>query len=121
MTHCRDIIASGLRKAGQLTLGEDPEAAELEACRAMLASLYAAWITSGVLGPLADIVADEDYTAGENERVLAGPGVAVTLPSIVTDGVSGAERPPRNRAVVMIARANDTTEYHLYSGVTGGW
>src|SRR5690242_8868223 len=62
-------------------------------------------ISKGVFGPITDVVVEDDYEAGENERIanISGGSVAVTLPATITDAVTGDERAPEDRAVVIVA------------------
>jgi hypothetical protein len=76
-------------------------------------------VAKGVFGPLTEVVIEDDYEAGENERVVNTSGVAVTvtLPDTVTDAYTGDERAPYDRSVVVVA--GEST--NLYDAEFGDW
>lgn len=116
MTTIRETVTLAHQYLGTRALGEALDAAEadlgLKALEAMLMSLP----TIGQ-AKLTDVLIEVDYTAGENERVFdnTDDAVVVTLPETVTDADTGAERPPRNGAVVQIA-GQATFVYLSYRG-----
>ncbi len=76
-------------------------------------------VAKGVFGLLTEVVTDADYEAGENERITNTSGVAitVTLPALVEDAVTGEDRAPEDRSVVVVA--GDSTS--LYDAEYGDW
>jgi hypothetical protein len=76
-------------------------------------------VAKGVFGPLTEVVIEDDYEAGENERIVNTSGVAVTvtLPDTITDAYTGDERAPYDRSVVVVA--GEST--NLYDAEFGDW
>lgn len=76
-------------------------------------------VAKGVFGPLTDVVITEAYEAGENERIanLTGSALTVTLPDSIVDDVTGDDRAPEDRAVVIVA--GDSTS--LYDATLAAW
>ena len=68
--------------AGMRTLPAEMSADLLEAHKAM----YSGFIGNGMFGPITDVLADDDYEAGENERVINGTDgdIEITLPLTIT-------------------------------------
>lgn len=144
MATCSSIINRALRKIGRLGAGRDARQADAEDALDALRGLYTAWIASGAFGRLSDVVlADGDYTAGENMRVVRPIGVTaeVTLPDFVPmyadprpydqeypyyqssyANVDGTNRPPRDGAVVVIAdQETGTIVNWIYDGTVKIW
>lgn len=115
---CREAIKRALRMLGVLGKGEEPSADDANDGLSALVTLYADLIGNGTLGALTPVIADADYEAGENERVVKGAHT-ITLPTTVTDDCSSEARPPRNRAVVVIATT--TPEHHIYVAEQAVW
>jgi hypothetical protein len=85
MTTCRDVITLGLRQARVLGIGREAKAKEADEGLVALRSLYDDMFSSGFLGPFTDIYATSDYTAKENERIIAD-GATITIPDTIEDG-----------------------------------
>ena len=121
MATCREVITLALKKARQVTPGEDPTADMAEDALATLQSIYDEAVGGGWFGSLTDVLVSEDYEASENERVFnnTDTSLSITCPETVTDAFTGDERPPRDRSVVVIA--GSTVEAFLYSAQRGAW
>jgi hypothetical protein len=123
MSTVRQVITRALRLAKQLAGAgartPPPEDAEdaLEAARGM----YAGFIANGLFGPITDVLEDEAYTAGENERITKSGVFAVTLPTTIEDDSSGTTvtRAPEDRAFVLIS--GSTPEAHVYDADKADW
>lgn len=132
MTTNLDIIKGAMKKLHVLTARTEPSESQAFDGLAILRSLYVELIGSGSLGRLYDVLATSNYTAFENDRVIASAAVVVTLPTIITQerpwcgpfGGYGSDygwgwgspcstrpRPPRDRAVIVV---KDDTGQHEY-------
>jgi hypothetical protein len=87
----------------------------LEELKALLRQM----IAKGVFGPITDVAVTEDYEAGENERVnnLSASAITVTMPSTIEDAVTGEDRAPEDRAVVIVP----ADSYNIYDANQGEW
>lgn len=76
-------------------------------------------ISKGVFGPLTEVAIEENYEAGENERIanISGSAVTVTLPSTITDACTGEDRAPEDRSVVIVV--GESTNF--YDADLGEW
>jgi hypothetical protein len=79
-----DIIKGAMKKIHALASGAEPTAAESADGMTALQSLIVELIGQGSLGRLRDVLATSDYTARENERIRAGTGVTITIPTTIT-------------------------------------
>ena len=122
MATCANIGARSLRNIGRLGSGRDPRPADAEDVFVALKGMYKAWVGSGALGRLSDVVPTGDYTAGENQRIFRNSEATgtITLPELVPayftplpynqerdtytnyEQVDGSNRPPRDGAVVVV-------------------
>jgi len=121
MATCREVITLALKKARQVMPGEEPSADSADDALNTLQSIYDEAVGGGWFGALTDVVVDEAYTAGENERIgndVDDP-VAITLPETLTDSDSGETRRPYDRSLVVIV--GGTPGSYLYSAQRGSW
>lgn len=79
-----DIIKRAMKKIHVLASGAVPTSAQAADGMAALQSLIVELIGQGSLGTLYDYLATSDYTAYENQRIHASPGVTITLPLTIT-------------------------------------
>ena len=121
MATCRDVITLALKKARQVMPGEEPSADSAADALNTLQSIYDEAVGGGWFGSLTDVLTDEDYEAGENERVFntSDATLNITCPETVTDDFSGDERAPYDRSLVVIVGA--TPAAYLYSSPRGSW
>ena len=121
MATCRDVITLALKKARQIMPGETPSADSAADALNTLQSIYDEAVGGGWFGALTDVLTDEDYEAGENERVFntSDATLNITCPETVTDDFSGDERAPYDRSLVVIVGA--TPAAYLYSSPRGSW
>lgn len=121
MASMRTVIETAMRKARIIASGETPAPDEVDDALQTHQSLYEGWVSGGMFGRLSNKVADDEYTAGENQRIRVGPDGSVILPDLIEDEWSDG-RAPRNRAVVVVVDPQaETTETHLYDASAGGW
>jgi hypothetical protein len=131
-----DIIKRALKKISALAAGSEPPAVDAYDANEALKSIFVELIGNGTLGALNDVLATDDYTACEWDRIRADEGVTVTLPTeITTDytrgptgspsdygwGVSTTPRPPYNLAPVVVVDSDGEATYSLYNAYTGAW
>lgn len=121
MATCRQVITRALEKIRVRAVGDAPSAEEAAGALQTLQSLYDELIAIGAFGRLTEVLVDDAYTAGENERIYntSGSPVTITLPETIQDDDTGLDRPPRDRCVVVIA--SDPIKAHLYSAPLGEW
>jgi hypothetical protein len=139
----RDTINLSLRKLGKVGAGREPRSADSTDTLAALQGLYTSWIATGAFGRLADVIPDQDYTAGENQRIFRNNDGAleITLPETIStnsdplpynlerdtygtnyEGVEGNTRPPRDGAVVVISDGfTGVTRSFIYDGSVKLW
>jgi hypothetical protein len=116
MTTCREIITLGLQLARVVGMGRDPRAAESELGLTVLQGMYDQMFTGAQFARLTDVYATEDYTAKENERIIAD-NATITIPDTI-DVESGEPRTPRDLSAIVVI--TDVTELHyVFSG--GRW
>ena len=116
MTTCRDIITLALRQARIVGIGRTPRANEAEEGMAALQSLYDSMFSHGPLGPFTEVYATEDYTAGEDERIIAD-NATITIPDTI-DVYGETPRTPTDLAAVVVI--TDTTRLQ-YVFSLGRW
>lgn len=141
MATCRETVEGALRKLGKLGAGRSARTADLADGLSALQGLYRHLITSGAFGRLRDVIPTEDYTAGENERILRNSDdiASITLPELVPDivycgnpcdygsrwvppGGNASDRPPRDCSVVVINdTVSGTSVEYLYDGQKAEW
>lgn len=126
MATVRQLITRTLRMLGVVGEG-NPAPSAYDAQRALetLRHLYTQLIANGAFYPLTDVVTDEAYEAGENERVINAAGVAIdiTLPLTIetTDPLTGAttDRAPYDRSAVLVTGVVAAT--YLYDADVADW
>lgn len=103
--------------AGMRTLPAENAADGLEAALGM----YQGFIGNGLFGPTTDVLIEDDYEAGENERIInnSADDVDITLPLTLTDAVTGLERTPEDRSFVIVARADPV--FYVYDADVADW
>ena len=112
----RETIQSASRLAGLTAISETPSADELQVGLEVFQNL----IQGLPKVRLTDVIISAAYTAKEYERVFnAGSVYAVTLPTTITDVVSGEVRPPLNGAVVEVV--GTTTVRSIWISELGAW
>lgn len=99
MTTCRDIITLALRQARVVGVGRAPRAVEAQEGLVALQSMYDKMFADGLLGPFKEVYATADYTAGENERIIAD-NATITIPDNIEDG--GEVRTPKDLSAVVV-------------------
>lgn len=142
MATCRWIVNAALRKIGRLGAGREARTADAADALAALQGLYGAWVASGAFGRLADVIPLTNCTAGENQRIMRDPAVVtVDLPDTVPayaqplpydrerdtydhvyEAVDGANRPPRDGAVVqLVDTVGGGVQTYVYDGTLRNW
>jgi hypothetical protein len=101
--------------AGMRVLAAEDAADTLEAAKGM----YRGFIGNGMFGPTTDVLIEDDYEAGENERIVnsSADDVTITLPLNITE--CGVDRTPEDRAFVIIAGADPL--YYIYDADVADW
>ena len=92
---CSDIIARAFRMAKIIGVGTEAESVEADEGMIVLRSIYTRLVHSQVKNELYEAA---DYEAEEGDRVYCEG--TVTLPTLVTDLLDGAERRPRDLAAI---------------------
>jgi hypothetical protein len=115
MTTCRDVITLALRQARIVGIGREPRAAEAQEGLLALQSLYDGIFADGMLGPFTDVYATSNYTAQENERIIAD-NATITIPDTITE--AGTVRTPMDLSAVIVV--TDTTQRN-YVFSLGRW
>jgi hypothetical protein len=116
MTTCRDIVTLALRQARVVGVGRSPRAAEAAEGMTALQSLYDSMFSHGPLGPFTEVYATEDYTAKEDERIIAD-NATITIPDSIEVYGDDPRTPTDLAAVVVIT---DTTRLQ-YVFSLGRW
>lgn len=98
MTTCRDIVTLALRQSRIVGIGRTPRASEAEEGMSALQSIYDRMFADGPLGPFTDVYATSDYTAQENERIIAD-NATITIPDTIDDG---EVRTPKDLTAVIV-------------------
>lgn len=112
MALCSAIISRALRLSRIVAVGEEPTASELDEGMTVLRSIYQR-IADTALAPTDEIYVDDDYTAGENERVYSTG--TVTLPDLIDDG---QERRVKDLAAVQY---NEGAGWQTWISDRGDW
>lgn len=138
-----DIIKRALKKIRVLASGRTPDGDMTQTCMDALSGLYLEAVDAGAFGRFSDVLATENYTAGEFQRIRASDGVTVTLPLTISDntyvgnqytwpamtiwggydyGAWSADRPrpPFNNSAVQVIRPTGSTTY-TYVAERGAW
>jgi hypothetical protein len=116
MTTVREVITLGLQLARVIPLGRDPKANESEAGLTILQGLYDSMFADGQFSALTDVYATSDYTAKENERIIAD-SATISIPDTIEVEADTARTPRDLSAIVVIT---DVAELHyVFSG--GRW
>lgn len=106
MTTVRDIVTLALRQARVVGIGRTPRAAESDEGLVAMQSLFDSMFSGGLLGPFTDVYATEDYTAKENERIIAD-NATITIPDTI-EVYGDEDRTPIDLSAVVVI--TDTTE-----------
>lgn len=105
MTTMREILTRAMRMTRARALGDDPSAEEMDA---MLEDAQSMFLTFPIR-KLTPVLIDENYEAGENERITWTSGSpTVTYPTTVEDD-DGNDRAPQNGAIVETTAAAGST------------
>lgn len=115
MTTCRDTVTLALRQARVVGIGRAPRDSEAAEGMIALQSLYDGMFADGPLGPFTDVYATEDYTAQENERIVAD-NATITIPDTIEE--DGVTRTPKDLSAVIVI--TDTTQKN-YVFSLGRW
>jgi hypothetical protein len=113
MTTCRDVITLGLQLGRVVGLGREPRAIESETGLTVLQSMYDAMFANGQFARLTDVYATADYTAKENERIVAD-NATITIPDTID--LNGEVRTPRDLSVIIVVTDVDELNYVFSSG-----
>jgi len=109
MTTCRDIVTLALRQARVVGVGRTPRANEAAEGMAALQSLYDSMFSHGPLGPFTEVYATEDYTANEDERIIAD-NATITIPDSIE--VYGEDpRTPTDLAAIVVITDTTRNQY----------
>lgn len=81
--------------------------------------MYAGFVANGLFGPATEVLADDDYTANENERVIntSGGSIDVTMPATITE--CGVTRAPQDRSFVIVTGTSPATV--VYDADQAAW
>lgn len=108
MTTCRDIVTLALRQARIVGIGRTPRASEAAEGMEALQALYDSMFSDGPLGPFTDVYKTENYTANENERVIAD-NITVTIPDTFDD--EGETRAPKDLSAIVVLTSTGANNY----------
>lgn len=101
MTTMRDILTRAVRMTRARALGDTPSAEELDAALEDAQGMFLTVPTR----KLDDVIIEENYEAGENERITYTSGsYTVTYPTTVEND-DGTTRTPQNGAIVEVTAA----------------
>jgi len=115
MATVRDIVTQALQDTGVVGIGRTPRASEAQYGLEKLQSFYDELFSNGQFSALADVYATADYTAQENERIIAD-NATITIPDTITDG--SETRTPNDLSVVVVI--TDTAQQN-YVFSNGAW
>lgn len=86
-------------------------------------AMYDAWVASGALGRVVEVLEDAAYTPenGASERISnsTGSDIAITLPVTFVDDATGETVTPTDYALVVVAGA--TPKYYIRNALKGAW
>lgn len=112
------LIQRAARMLNRIAVGSEVEGEEAVEALAIFQAMILSLPALGLGGPLTEVVISDDYTAGENERILDTSGTAViTRPTTIDD--DGVTRAPINGAIVEVVGASPTL--HIYVAYLGAW
>jgi hypothetical protein len=125
MPTMREVGAAALRKLGLVTEGQPaPTAYDMAVFLEVASSLYLETLSRGLYGRLTPVDVEEDYEAGENERItnLSEVGVTITLPDTITPD-DADERLPLDLSVVQVTNDETAEEpaVYVYEAPLGAW
>jgi hypothetical protein len=124
MATVRQIITAALRKAGVVSEGQPaPNAYDTQNALYLFQGWYDASMASGLFGRLEDVIIEDDYEAGEFERITntSDADVTVTLPATITDDPNSAERVPLDLCPVVVVDPGADPLNYIYDGIVGDW
>lgn len=123
MATCRDVITRALRKLGELGIGEVASNTDAATGMASIQTMFDAWATGGMFGPLRDLYKAEAYTAKAGERIRTT--AAVTLPTYTTDpdavDVSDDDLPKDRSLIVVVDPTTGVRQTNLWDAWRGQW
>ena len=108
---CRDIITLGLQLGQVPGIGDDPKAKESDFVLKVMQGMYDSMFADGQFSKLTDVYATANYTAKENERIIAD-NATITIPDTIDD------RTPRDLSAIVVI-TNLTELHYVFSG--GRW
>lgn len=116
-----DIVRRALRAMGVLKSGREPSGADLNDGIEKLQSVVLQF--PGLLHNAAwcDVAVASAYTAKVGNRCAVSGAGAVTLPTTVTDCLTGQSRPPRDMARVQILGDVDNAGIWVFSATKNAW
>jgi hypothetical protein len=115
----QELIRRAYRLAGYLKMDDQPTVSEMtngiEALQGVLHEVLVQYAR------LTDVIIEDDYEAGENERVFnyGTPSYTVTPPTTIEDAVTGEDRPPRNGAMIEVS--DPTPQQYVWVSHFGAW
>lgn len=146
MTANLDIIKGAMKKIHVLASGAEPTAQQAASVMTALQDLMCEVIGGGSLGRLYDVLATQDCTALEWQRIRASAGVVVTLPTTITSSIANAypygfsadgggwdygwyyqtgfcgyPRAPFNLAPIVVIDSDGNETMSIYSAYAGAW
>jgi len=124
MFSMRQLAIRALRKAGVVSeIMPTANAYDADVAMDTAIAMYARFIGNGLWGPITNVIATEDYTAGENERVVntSETVINITLPATIEDSSSGTTvtRTPEDRAFVLVSGAEP--QAYVYDADLADW
>lgn len=123
MATCRDVITRALRKLGELGVGEVASNQDAATGMASLQTMFDAWATGGMFGPLRDLYKSGAYTAKAGERIRTT--ATVTLPTYTTDtdavDVSDKDLPKDRSLIVVVNPTTGVRQTNLWDSWRGQW
>ena len=111
MPTMRDIISTALRRIRVIGIGRTPRAAEIEDGLLVAQGYYEGLFAHGPFSALTDVYTTANYTAKENERIVAD-GATITIPDLIET------RTPKDLSAVIVI--TDTTQKN-YVFSLGRW
>jgi hypothetical protein len=122
MATCRQIVTTALRKLRVVGEGNPaPVAYDAQSGLEILKGWYLSAVNGGLFGRMTEVVATSDYTAKEFERIRKDDVLTVTLPTTVTDTISGLTRAPIDLAAVVVTEDGEDAIHNLYDAALGSW
>lgn len=113
MATVQDIVTQALHRARIVPLGRDPKAKESANGLFALQGYYDGLFSYGQFSALKEVYATANYTAGENERIIAD-NATITIPdTIATDG---GLRTPHDLSAIVVVTNTAQTNYIFSNG-----